>query len=172
MTLRVDGATEAAQALGQFARDLKREAERATEDAGRTIAREARSETEREDLVGATRRFLAGWTTEPRHTSYARTEVYNTAPHDYFAQRGRRPGRMPPAEPIAAWMRAKGIPDEALWPIRVRIAEFGTIKRYGANPGPAGPDLLHSVSKRLEPRVFREMLTAYDRAFARLYGNA
>jgi hypothetical protein len=39
---------------------------------------------------------------------------------------GRRPGGMPPAAPILAWIRVRGLPESALFPIRRKIALKGT----------------------------------------------
>lgn len=38
---------------------------------------------------------------------------------------GRRPGTYPPGNSIKAWMRRKGIPKEAYWPIMKKIKERG-----------------------------------------------
>lgn len=47
-------------------------------------------------------------------------------PYDVVIEGGRRPGsRMPPAEPIRAWMERHGIPEEAEFPIRRAIGEHG-----------------------------------------------
>lgn len=75
---------------------------------------------------------------------------------------------MPPARPIRAWMKAKGIPMEAEWPIRKSIERLGTIRRFGATPGPAGSDPLHTATDRAEPAILRELVRAHDRAFGRL----
>lgn len=169
MSITTSGAGAVAKGLDDFARILEAEARRAVEDAGQTLVRESARMTAAEDLIGATRRFAKGWTTENDHApGVARSETYNRAPHQWFAQRGRGPGKMPPERPIKAWMRAKGIPEEALWPIRKSIGDLGTIRRFGARPGPAGPDVLHTVTEREAAGIFREMTRAYDRALARV----
>lgn len=42
-----------------------------------------------------------------------------------YVDRGRLPGRYPPSKAIKDWMKIKGIPDEALWPIMNKIRRFG-----------------------------------------------
>lgn len=42
-----------------------------------------------------------------------------------FVDRGRRPGKMPPVDDIREWCRLKGIPQEAAWPIAVKIGREG-----------------------------------------------
>jgi HK97 gp10 family phage protein len=39
---------------------------------------------------------------------------------------GRGPGKMPPAEPIKAWLKTKGLPPEMLFPVRRKIGKRGT----------------------------------------------
>jgi len=52
-----------------------------------------------------------------------------------FVDRGRRPGaKMPPAEPIRAWMRVKSIPRRAEFPIRRAIAKNGIKGIFIINP--------------------------------------
>lgn len=59
----------------------------------------------------ATGKYLRGW-------SYRRSSkgavVFNSTGHASFVERGRRRGsRMPPVAAIAAWMRAKGMDEDA-----------------------------------------------------------
>lgn len=49
----------------------------------------------------------------------------------FYVEHGRRPGgKLPPAEPIKAWIQAKGIDPEALWPVRASIAKKGIKPRH------------------------------------------
>jgi hypothetical protein len=53
-------------------------------------------------------------------------QVVAEAPYALFVHEGRRAGaRMPPAEPIRRWAQLKGIPEEAVFPIRRSIARKG-----------------------------------------------
>ena len=51
--------------------------------------------------------------------------ILHTPAYTHFMLYGRKPGRMPPLEPIESWMKAKGLEGSA-WAIRKHIAEFGT----------------------------------------------
>jgi phage gpG-like protein len=42
---------------------------------------------------------------------------------------GRKPGSMPPLAPIKEWMKKKGIPEGALWPIAMKIKREGSPAR-------------------------------------------
>lgn len=42
-----------------------------------------------------------------------------------WVDRGRPPGGMPPVDDIREWCRLKGIPQEAAWPIAVKIGREG-----------------------------------------------
>ena len=51
--------------------------------------------------------------------------ILHTPAYTNFMLYGRKPGRMPPLEPIESWMKAKGLEGSA-WAIRKHIADFGT----------------------------------------------
>ena len=53
------------------------------------------------------------------------TVILHTPAYTNFMLYGRKPGKMPPLEPIESWMKAKGLEGSA-WAIRKHIAEFGT----------------------------------------------
>lgn len=53
------------------------------------------------------------------------TLMIEYADYGHFVNVGRRPGRFPPKKDIENWMRLKGIPNEALWPIMVKIKKGG-----------------------------------------------
>ena len=53
------------------------------------------------------------------------TVILHTPAYTNFMLYGRKPGRMPPLEPIESWMKAKGLTGSA-WAIRQHIADFGT----------------------------------------------
>jgi hypothetical protein len=101
--------------------------------AGGLLVQIAMELTEKEDAIGATREYLYGWkyTPEAVRDDGAMGFVWNEAGHAYWAEHGRRPGGMPPRIAIENWMKARGIPLEASYPIRRAIAVSGTIKRKG-----------------------------------------
>lgn len=45
--------------------------------------------------------------------------------YGYYVDKGRNPGRFPPGDAIKNWMRLKGIPQEAFWPIMYKIKKAG-----------------------------------------------
>ena len=51
--------------------------------------------------------------------------ILHTPAYTNFLLFGRKPGKMPPLEPIESWMKAKGLEGSA-WAIRKHIADFGT----------------------------------------------
>ena len=114
------------------------------------LAREA----QRLDLVGATKQYLRGFTSTHTVAAHSYTSVvYNTAPHQYWAELGRKAKRaMPPHEPIMRWAISRGIPLEAVYPIRKKIAEEGTIERFGGG-GKGG-----ETTKRVYQSSFEDVL--------------
>ena len=58
-------------------------------------------------------------------TSSSPSVILHTPAYTNFMLYGRKPGRMPPLEPIESWMKEKGLEGSA-WAIRKHIAEFGT----------------------------------------------
>ena len=58
-------------------------------------------------------------------TSSSPSVILHTPAYTHFMLYGRKPGRMPPLEPIESWMKEKGLEGSA-WAIRKHIAEFGT----------------------------------------------
>jgi hypothetical protein len=51
--------------------------------------------------------------------------VIEYADYGRFVDKGRNPGRFPPKKDIENWMRLKGIPQSALWPIMMKIKKAG-----------------------------------------------
>ena len=50
----------------------------------------------------------------------------NELDYAFYTSNGRGKGRMPPYAAIAAWAKLKGIPESAIYPIRLKIAKEGT----------------------------------------------
>lgn len=144
---------------------------------GDRLVRTARRKTQQEDAV-VTGGYLRGWRYRlrvqsgripgvARGTAQVSMVFENTAPHAYYAEKGRRPGKFPPKEAIEAWMRRRGIPMEASFPIRRSIAELGTIRRKGAYGQPKGFEIMRQTMDEEETRIIRDLGEAYDRALLR-----
>lgn len=52
----------------------------------------------------------------------------------YWANRGRGPGKMPPDAPIRDWVKRHNIAEDAVFPIRRRMAEEGSKRFRDNNP--------------------------------------
>lgn len=108
--------------------------------AGGTRLKAAAQQLTRDENAVASRQYLEGFRVDvsrPDANAHAAT-MTNIAPHAYYVEEGRAPGRMPPQDAIEAWMAAKGIPAELSFVIRRSIAELGTIRRAGARGQRAG----------------------------------
>lgn len=67
--------------------------------------------------------FGAGWRYQ---AAFDRLHLFNTAPHAVYVEGGRRPGaKMPPLDPIRAWVLRHGMPASAAWPVARKIARDG-----------------------------------------------
>jgi len=62
--------------------------------------------------------------------------ITNTARHSLFVERGRRPGRAPPLDPIIEWVKAKGFAKTALKKARQRRRAASGKSRVRRKPGP------------------------------------
>jgi len=107
--------------------------------------------------TGTLRRSLTAVATPRRGT------VGTNVPYAYEVEFGRRPGQEPPPPGVLLpWMRRKGIPAEAEYPIRMAIGRRGTrAHRY-----------LTGTFERLKPAIVAEFEAAMGRAVARLRGLA
>ena len=72
--------------------------------------------------------------------------ILHTPAYTNFMLYGRKPGRMPPLEPIESWMEAKGLEGSA-WAIRKHIADFGTTGHDFLSP------VLGQVKEKLVERI-------------------
>lgn len=48
----------------------------------------------------------------------------------YWNQYGRRAGTLPPIDAIRQWVKVKGIPEAAVWPIAMKLKRQGSYKPY------------------------------------------
>ena len=74
------------------------------------------------------------------------TVILYTPAYTNFMLYGRKPGRMPPLEPIESWMKAKGLEGSA-WAIRQHIADFGT----------SGNDFLSPVLEKVKENLVQKI---------------
>ena len=75
--------------------------------------------------------------------------ILHTPAYTQFMLYGRKPGRMPPLEPIESWMEAKGL-EGSSFAIRQHIAKFGT----------TGNDFLTPVLGQVKENLVQKIQTA------------
>jgi hypothetical protein len=80
---------------------VKKEWEKATNDCLNDLR--ARTHAAKKIDLGA---LLRGWATKKRHGGLE-IEFINTAPHHFWVEFGRKPGKWPPISKIAAWCGRK-----------------------------------------------------------------
>lgn len=154
-SVRVTGVEGAVEWLDDLARGMGPVLTQAVRQSGERLVALAEQHTNLQDAIGASRQFLLGWRFDlPAGT---RPELVGTltndAPHAYYAEHGRGPGRMPPDEPIRAWVRARGIDERAVFLIRRKIAREGT----------EGHEIIPKVMKDGERYVYDTLETALER---------
>lgn len=81
--------------------------------------------------------------------------ILHTPAYTPFMLYGRKPGRMPPLEPIESWMEAKGLEGSA-WAIRKHIAEFGT----------PGNNFLPPVLEQVQENIVKKIQTSISKAIS------
>ena len=81
--------------------------------------------------------------------------ILHTPAYTNFMLYGRKPGKMPPLEPIESWMKAKGLEGSA-WAIRKHIADFGT----------PGNDFLSPVLGQVKENIVQKIQTAISNAIS------
>ena len=81
--------------------------------------------------------------------------ILHTPAYTNFMLYGRKPGRLPPLEPIESWMKAKGLEGSA-WAIRTHIAKFGT----------TGNDFLTPVLGQVRENIVQKIQTAISNAIS------
>ena len=88
-------------------------------------------------------------------TSSSPSVILHTPAYTHFMLYGRKPGRMPPLEPIESWMKAKGLEGSA-WAIRKHIAEFGT----------PGNNFLSPVLGQVKENIVKKIQTTISNAIS------
>lgn len=83
------------------------------------------------------------------------TVILHTPAYTNFLLFGRKPGRMPPLEPIESWMEAKGLTGSS-FAIRKHIAEFGT----------TGNDFLTPVLGQVKETIVEKIQDAISNAIS------
>jgi hypothetical protein len=78
------------------------------------------------------------------------TVILHTPAYTPFLLYGRKPGRMPPMEPIESWMEAKGLTGSS-FAIRQHIAKFGTKGNDFLTPvlGQVKENLIQKIQKSI-----------------------
>lgn len=132
------------------------------ERGGKILVNTAQAITQEEGAIGATKGYLQGWkfSLETGRGDRRVGFLYNSADHAYFAEHGRKAGRMPPKGALLQWMSFRGIPTDREYLIRRAIGRKGTIKRksYG------GFEVLRKTDERARRDVFEEFDLALNRA--------
>jgi len=127
------------------------------ERGGKILVDTAKQVTQEKNAVGATKEVLNGWrfSAETSRTDRRVGFLYNEAPHFFFVNQGRKPGKMPPkgATSLLQWMAFKGIPPQREFLVRRAIGRKG-IK---------GRDLLQKTYDRAARDVFEEFDYALNR---------
>lgn len=82
-----------------------------------------------------------------------------------FVNNGRRPGSFVPRAELLEWMKVKGIPEEAYWPINYKIKRDGIKATF----------VLEEVLSQLENQYATELESlwgeAYSKEFERIFKN-
>ena len=81
--------------------------------------------------------------------------ILHTPAYTHFMLYGRKPGKMPPLEPIKSWMEEKGLEGSA-WAIRAHIAKFGT----------TGNDFLTPVLGQVKENIVKKIQTTISNAIS------
>ena len=88
-------------------------------------------------------------------TSSNPSAILHTPAYTHFMLYGRKPGKMPPLEPIESWMKAKGLTGSS-FAIRKHIADFGT----------TGNDFLTPVLGQVKENIVKKIQTAISNAIS------
>ena len=86
-------------------------------------------------------------------TSSSPSVILHTPAYTPFMLYGRKPGRLPPLEPIKSWMEEKGL-EGSSFAIRTHIAEFGT----------PGNDFLTPVLGQVKENIVQKIQSAISNA--------
>ena len=81
--------------------------------------------------------------------------ILHTPAYTNFMLYGRKPGKMPPLEPIKSWMEEKGLEGSA-WAIRAHIAKFGT----------PGNDFLTPVLGQVKENIVKKIQKSISNALS------
>lgn len=128
--LQLEVTTNAAQVaddLGAMVDKIDKEIVRALTAAGSIIAGEAGRSAFKFRYLGQLHRSYAVEVKSlgPQHVAHIGSNLVHAAVQEF----GRKPGKMPPHAPIAAWAERKGIDANLVYPIRRKIARKGTPAR-------------------------------------------
>lgn len=87
-------------------------------------------------------------------TSKSPAVILHTPAYTPFMLYGRKPGRMPPLEPIESWMEARGLTGSS-YAIRKHIADFGTTGHDFLTPvlGQVKDQLVEKIQKSISDAI-------------------
>lgn len=78
--------------------------------------------------------------------------------YTYFVENGRKPGKMPPVEPIREWCELHHLPEGVEWGLRRKIGERGTKGHHFLEPLHR---MLEMLQKTLKTESVKEFKTEY-----------
>lgn len=118
---------ELVRALHQLGERVEQDAIRAMQDAARFgVAAVIRSSATTKPRPKASGTYENAWLV---HRLRDGATVSNSARHAIFVERGRRPGRAPPLDPIKEWVRQKRLDRQALAAAKKRRKGTGKVTR-------------------------------------------
>lgn len=86
--------------------------------------------------------------------------------YGYFVDKGRNPGRFPPMQSIKKWMSLKGIPQEALWPIMVKIKKAGYYSKMVGGVPLSKPRGIHFTDPFVRNLDMRKLIREFEGSIA------
>lgn len=82
-----------------------------------------------------------------------------------YVEQGRQPGKQPPLNRIIEWCVARGIPQEAAFPIARKIGQFGAPKNKNKL------NVIADTIKAVEPDILRELDKQAEASFEATIGQ-
>lgn len=82
--------------------------------------------------------------------------------YGYFVDKGRNPGRFPPMQNIKRWMSLKGIPQEALWPIMIKIKKAGFYSKMVGGVALSRPRGIHFTDPFTQNLDLRKVIKDFE----------
>ena len=172
------------------------EANRAMQKSVSYLRTTAVSIAHKKEVTGATGHYIQGLQKDVTGATLDNLtgRLAATAGHSWYVENGRAPGRMPPYDAIALWVKRKGIAqagkfkrgdaafkqsvksfrkqvaaqaafDSTVFAIRLAIARRGTIRRFmHGSVGPAGARVMAETYEQCKPQIAVYFREATERA--------